>query len=103
VLFSVAPGSPLVWIVLLLLSGAGVIGGQMGAASVASAYYYPPELRSTAVGWFNGFGRLGSIAGPLILGVFISSGWPADHILTAMAVPMLICAASVCFLPYALR
>jgi MFS transporter, AAHS family, 4-hydroxybenzoate transporter len=103
VLFSIAPGSSLVWIALLLLSGAGVIGGQMGAASVASAYYYPPELRSTGVGWFNGFGRLGSIAGPLILGVFISSGWPADHILTAMAVPMLICAACVCFLPYALR
>jgi AAHS family 4-hydroxybenzoate transporter-like MFS transporter len=103
VLFSIAPGSPLVWIALLLLSGAGVIGGQMGAASVASAYYYPPELRSTGVGWFNGFGRLGSIAGPLILGGLISSGWPAEHILTAMAVPMLICAASVCFLPYALR
>jgi hypothetical protein len=37
VLFVVGPGSIAAWIVLLLLVGAGAVGGQMAAGSIAAA------------------------------------------------------------------
>jgi MFS family permease len=103
VLFIVGPASVAAWIVLLLLVGAGAVGGQMAAGSIAAAYYYPSELRSTAVGWFNGIGRIGAIVGPLVLAGLMQAGWASSHILGALAVPMLICAGGVLFLPRALR
>lgn len=103
VLFIVGPTSVAVWIVLLLLVGAGAVGGQMAAGSIAAAYYYPPELRSTAVGWFNGIGRIGAIVGPLVLAGLMQAGWASSHILGFLALPMLICAGGVLFLPRALR
>jgi AAHS family 4-hydroxybenzoate transporter-like MFS transporter len=103
VLFIVGPGSVAAWIVLLLLVGAGAVGGQMAAGSIAAAYYYPSEMRSTAVGWFNGVGRIGAIAGPLVLADLMQAGWASSHILGFLALPMLICAGGVLFLPRALR
>jgi AAHS family 4-hydroxybenzoate transporter-like MFS transporter len=103
VLFIVGPTSVAAWIVLLLLVGAGAVGGQMAAGSIAAAYYYPPELRSTAVGWFNGIGRIGAIVGPLVLAGLMRAGWTSSHILGFLALPMLICAGGVLFLPQALR
>jgi AAHS family 4-hydroxybenzoate transporter-like MFS transporter len=103
VLFIVGPASVAAWIVLLLLVGAGAVGGQMAAGSIAAAYYYPPELRSTAVGWFNGIGRIGAIVGPLVLAGLMQAGWASSHILGFLALPMLICAGGVLFLPRALR
>jgi AAHS family 4-hydroxybenzoate transporter-like MFS transporter len=102
-LFVVGPGSTAVWILLILLVGAGAVGGQMAAGSVAAAYYYPPELRSTGVGWFNGIGRIGGIVGPLVLAGLMQRGWSSAQILGFLALPMLICAAGVLLLPRALR
>jgi AAHS family 4-hydroxybenzoate transporter-like MFS transporter len=103
VLFIVGPASVAAWIVLLLLVGAGAVGGQMAAGSIAAAYYYPSELRSTAVGWYNGIGRIGAIVGPLVLAGLIQAGWASSYILGFLALPMLICAGGVLFLPRALR
>jgi AAHS family 4-hydroxybenzoate transporter-like MFS transporter len=102
-LFIVGPAGISVWIVLLLLVGAGAVGGQMAASSVAAGYYYPPELRSTGVGWFNGIGRIGGIVGPVVLADLMKSGWSSAHILGFLALPMLICAGGVLLLPRALR
>jgi MFS transporter, AAHS family, 4-hydroxybenzoate transporter len=102
-LFIVGPAGISVWIVLLLLVGAGAVGGQMAASSVAAGYYYPPELRSTGVGWFNGIGRIGGIVGPVVLAGLMKSGWSSAHILGFLALPMLICAGGVLLLPRALR
>jgi AAHS family 4-hydroxybenzoate transporter-like MFS transporter len=103
VLFIVGPGSVAAWIFLLLLVGAGAVGGQMAAGSIAAAYYYPPQLRSTAVGWFNGVGRIGAIVGPLVLAGLMQSGWSGSHILGFLAIPMLVCGCGVLMLPWALR
>jgi AAHS family 4-hydroxybenzoate transporter-like MFS transporter len=102
-LFIVGPGSIGAWIALLLLVGAGAVGGQMAAGSVAAGYYYPPELRSTGVGWFNGVGRIGGIIGPVVLAGLMKSGWSSAHMLGFLALPMLICAGGVLLLPRALR
>jgi AAHS family 4-hydroxybenzoate transporter-like MFS transporter len=86
-LFMLGPTGVPIWIILLLLVGAGAVGGQMAAGSIAAAHYYPPELRSTGVGWFNGVGRIGGIIGPLVLAYFLKAGWTSSHILGFLALP----------------
>ncbi len=49
------PGSTWMWAVLIILIGFGGIGASLTLAPLASTYY-PPELRSTGVGWANGVG-----------------------------------------------
>jgi len=101
-LFAFGPVSTAAWVVLLFLVGAGAVGGQMAAGSVAAAHYYPPAMRSTGVGWFNGVSRTGAIAGPLVVAHLLKMGWASTHILGLLAAPMLVCAGVVLLLPRAL-
>ena len=57
------------FIMLAMLSfGAGfcVVGSQIGANALASTFY-PAAARATGIGWALGIGRLGAIAGPLLV------------------------------------
>ena len=53
--------------VCLAAAGFFVLGGQ-GALNNATAAWYATEIRSTALGWMLGVGRLGAILGPVIAG-----------------------------------
>jgi len=50
-----------------------VLGGQLGL-NASSATLYPTFMRSTGAGWSLGIGRVGSIAGPIVGGILISTG-----------------------------
>jgi MFS transporter, AAHS family, 4-hydroxybenzoate transporter len=70
-------------VVLLLtfIVGFMIIGAQGGLNALA-ANFYPTSMRSTGVGWALGVGRIGSIVGPLLGGVFLSSfGWKPSQML----------------------
>lgn len=72
--------------VLLLIgvTGAGLINGIMGQTALAVAFY-PPEIRATGVGWGLAMGRVGSFIGPALGGALLSLGWPArDIVVTAI-------------------
>ncbi len=56
---------------LVGMSGFGFSGGQ-GVAGGYIGSYYPPPMRSTGVGLTFGLGRLGSIAGPVLMGILLS-------------------------------
>jgi len=60
----------------LLAFGIGfmIIGSQGGLNAIA-ANFYPTAVRSTGVGWALGVGRIGSIVGPLLGGMFLGMGW----------------------------
>lgn len=63
--------------VLLVL--AGLVGffslsGLVGLIALATRLY-PTELRATGVGWGQGMGRAGAIAGPIVGGVLIGLGY----------------------------
>jgi AAHS family 4-hydroxybenzoate transporter-like MFS transporter len=63
--------------VLAILSCAGFCLGIASSGLIAIApLLYPTPIRSTAVGWAMGWGRAGSFAGPLTVGMFVASGWP---------------------------
>jgi len=77
----------------LFLTGACVIGGQVGINALA-ANFYPTFIRSTGVGWALGIGRIGSIVGPVVGGFMLASQWSAQALFYASAVPPL-CSAVV--------
>ncbi len=96
------PGSTWMWAVLVILIGFGGIGASLTLAPLASTYY-PPELRSTGVGWANGVGRAGSFFGPLALAWLMQKALSPTLVLAALMVPMALCAVFVTLLPLALR
>jgi MFS family permease len=66
-------------------------------ASAANVYYYtlatelfPTAVRSQAVAYATGLGRLGAVAGPGVLGVLLATGLAVSTVLFVFAVPMLL-------------
>jgi MFS transporter, AAHS family, 4-hydroxybenzoate transporter len=96
------PGSSWMWAVLIMFIGFGGIGASLTLAPLASTYY-PPEMRSTGVGWANGVGRAGSFFGPLALAWLMQKSLPPSMVLGALMIPMALCAVFVTLLPLALR
>jgi hypothetical protein len=52
--------------------------------------FYPTPYRATGVSWANGIGRSGSIAGSLLGGVLLGSGWAATTVCALAAIPAVI-------------
>ncbi len=84
------------WLLGLItcLAGLLIIGGQTGLQAFA-ATVYPPEARATGVGCAIGVGRVGSIVGPLVGGSMLRSGWAANNVFAAIAIPAVLAATAV--------
>jgi MFS transporter, AAHS family, 4-hydroxybenzoate transporter len=69
-------------VVLLLTFVAGfMIIGAQGGLNALAANFYPTAVRSTGIGWALGVGRIGSIVGPLLGGMFLTMGWKPSGML----------------------
>jgi MFS family permease len=80
--------------ILVSLAGAGFNGAQ----NVINGYippYYPPSMRSTAMAYNFGFGRLGGIFGPALIGLLMSMNFSYEATLIALAFPSLISTAGI--------
>jgi MFS transporter, AAHS family, 4-hydroxybenzoate transporter len=75
-------------------TGLTIIGAQGGLNALA-ARFYPVSVRSTGVGWALGIGRIGSIVGPLIGGMFLSVGWKTRDMLLFAAIIAVVAFASI--------
>jgi AAHS family 4-hydroxybenzoate transporter-like MFS transporter len=73
------------FIVLFLLIGVFLAGSHYGVTSV-TGLFYPTSHRGLGTGWASSMAKLGSIAGPFIGGIVLSSGLPLQHIFAVMAV-----------------
>lgn len=82
---------------LLMATGSGVIGAQVGITTLASMSY-PVAMRSTGLGWALGVGRVGSIVGPTIGGLMIATVADPKSVYLVCIVPALVGAASVALL-----
>jgi hypothetical protein len=60
-----APEAKVVWLLLLLLIGAGAIGSQLALGSLVASLY-PPSIHATAMG-LSGNGAAEFDPGPMIL------------------------------------
>ena len=79
--------------VQLLTFGVGfMIIGSQGGLNALAANFYPTAVRSTGVGWALGVGRIGSIVGPLLGGMFLGMRWrPGDMLLFGTVVAACAC------------
>jgi len=100
-LFVMGPEGRALWLAMLALVGAGGIGAQMALGSL-SASFYPPEIRTTGLGWSGGIGRVGAIIGPLVMAALLKAQVSGGAILALLMIPMLICAFCVTRLPKAI-
>lgn len=84
--------------VLVAVAGAATIGAQ----NIVQAYvsqYYPPFIRSTALGMASGIGRFGGMMGPILGGFLLSQSLAMELNFLAFAIPGLIAAIALSFVP----
>ena len=55
-----------------------------------SSLFYPSDIRSTGGGFASGFGRLGSVSGPVIMGALMGMFLPASLYFYLMALPLIV-------------
>ena len=60
-----------------------------------AAILYPPQIRSTGVGWALGVGRIGAVLGPIVGGLLIGAGVSTGLIFSLYALPAMIAAVLV--------
>ncbi len=87
-------GSAILLYLASFLAGCCVSGGQKSIIAL-SAILYPPDLRSTGIGWGLGIGRVGGILGPLFIAALLERGIGPDTSLCLLAIPMPLMAALV--------
>jgi AAHS family 4-hydroxybenzoate transporter-like MFS transporter len=79
------PSSFSLMLAVTFVLGFMVIAAQAGLNALAASYY-PTAVRSTGIGWALGVGRIGSIVGPLMGGMFLTWGWKPEQILLSATV-----------------
>jgi AAHS family 4-hydroxybenzoate transporter-like MFS transporter len=90
---AVGHASQSIALVLVLLGFAGFFLGVASSGLIGLApLLYSTAIRSTGVGWAMGLGRLGSLVGPLALGLLVNRGWQIGDSFVALGTPAL-CAA----------
>ncbi|MFM0075904.1 MFS transporter [Paraburkholderia sediminicola] len=90
-------GSPILLAFCATLSGFFIGGGSSGLLSLAVSTY-PSAVRATGVGWAMALGRLGQVAGPLLVGAVLAGGFSINRIFLFSAVPALCAAAAIVLL-----
>jgi MFS transporter, AAHS family, 4-hydroxybenzoate transporter len=70
-------------------AGFCIVGGQTSSQALV-AHFYPTAIRSTGVGWCHGIGRIGSIVGPILGGMLLTTGVHASSVFWVIAIPSLI-------------
>lgn len=78
-------------------AGFTVIGTQLGMNALA-VNFYPTQMRSTGLGWALAVGRIGSIVGPIAVGVVLQFNWELSRVFLLTAAPALACVIAVAIL-----
>jgi AAHS family 4-hydroxybenzoate transporter-like MFS transporter len=86
----------------LFISGLLVIGAQQNSPAM-SVQLYPQRMRAAGAGWQFAAGRLGSILGPIIGGLLLTSGVTYEALFVIFAAPALFAAAAYVRVHYLLR
>ena len=85
---------------LVAMGGLGTMGTQTFLLAYVSKHY-PVRIGATAMGWTLGFGRLGAVLAPPVLGLILGSGLAFHWNFYALAVPSLLGAALIALVPRA--
>ncbi|MGN4885298.1 MFS transporter [Bacillus cereus group sp. MYBK106-1] len=91
---------PSVTIIYLLIGLAGI--GSVGITQILNAYvtqYFPSHIRATSLGWGLGLGRVGAIAGPILVGIIMTMQYDLVWNFYLFSFAGLLAAISVFFIP----
>jgi benzoate transport len=100
-------GAGVVFVAMALVLGSlsatlvvAVLMGMLLYALGASLYalgpsLYPAAIRTTALGWAVGVGRIGAIVTPLVAGVLVDAGWSGVGLFELFAIPLFLAAAGM--------
>ena len=83
---------------LVLIAGACTMGAQNISYAFVSQYY-PSLMRSTAIGFASGIGRIGGIIGPTFGEILVSLNLTAQMNFLSFAIPGIIAAIAFSFVP----
>jgi AAHS family 4-hydroxybenzoate transporter-like MFS transporter len=83
-----------IFVGILLFWSFAQTGGQ-GGLNTLITQVYPPRMRSTALGWAGGAGRIGGVISPIFGGAAIAQNFSLQLTLTCIAVVPLIVAVLV--------
>ena len=79
------------FLVLAAVTGGFLIGGHFGMHSICGIFY-PSAYRGNGAGWATSIAKVGSILGPLVGGVALSSGMPVKVMYAFLAAcPFVVC------------
>jgi AAHS family 4-hydroxybenzoate transporter-like MFS transporter len=72
-------------LVLNALIGGFLIGGHFGLHSICGIFY-PSAYRGNGAGWATSVAKIGSVAGPALGGVILSTSLPVRNIFVVLAI-----------------
>ena len=73
------------FMVLIAVMGGFLIGGHFGLHSICGIFY-PSAYRANGAGWATSVAKIGSVAGPILGGIILSTSLPVRHIFAVLAV-----------------
>jgi AAHS family 4-hydroxybenzoate transporter-like MFS transporter len=90
----IPPQAAIAFVTALVVWNFCQVGGQTGINNLATLAY-PPEMRSSGIGWAGGVGRLGGIVFPYLGGLALAASLSLEWIMMITAIPALIIAALI--------
>ena len=73
------------FLVLSAVTGGFLIGGHFGMHSICGIFY-PSAYRANGAGWATSIAKIGSVAGPILGGIILSTSLPVRDIFAVLAV-----------------
>jgi MFS transporter, AAHS family, 4-hydroxybenzoate transporter len=73
------------FMVLVAVMGGFLVGGHFGLHSICGIFY-PSAYRANGAGWATSVAKIGSVAGPILGGVILSTSLPVRYIFAVLAV-----------------
>ncbi|HSG34704.1 MAG TPA: MFS transporter [Sphingomonadaceae bacterium] len=87
----IPPQAAIAFVTALVVWNFCQVGGQTGINNLATLSY-PPEMRSSGIGWAGAMGRFGGIWFPYLGGLALAAALPLELILGLTAIPALVIA-----------
>jgi MFS transporter, AAHS family, 4-hydroxybenzoate transporter len=73
------------FLILAAITGGFLIGGHFGMHSICGIFY-PSAYRANGAGWATSIAKIGSVAGPILGGIVLSTTLPVRYIFAVLAV-----------------
>src|SRR4029077_16969760 len=82
------------FMVLSAITGGFLIGGHFGMHSICGIFY-PSAYRANGAGWATSIAKIGSVAGPILGGIVLSTSLPVRDVFAVLAVCPIIMAICI--------